>query len=84
VFLGIDGSVWAVGNNEFSQLATTTAAVADGKTCQSSTQAAGVAPHSAKPSRVQGIGPAIAVAADSGHSAAIDAAGHVWIWGRYP
>jgi alpha-tubulin suppressor-like RCC1 family protein len=84
VFLGADGSVWAVGNNEFSQLAATTPTVSDGKTCQSSTQAVGVARHSEKPLRVQGFGPATAIAADSGHSAAIDTDGHVWIWGRYP
>jgi len=84
LFLGTDGSIWATGDNEFGQLATKATLPFGGQTCVSSTQRGGLDPYSGKPVRIEGIPTAKAVAADNGHSAAIDEDGHVWIWGRYP
>ncbi|WP_369929469.1 hypothetical protein [Xanthomonas sp. NCPPB 2632] len=84
LFLGIDGSVWATGDNEFEQLAMLGGSPPNGRTCVSSTRRAGLDAYSEKPHRIEGIGNAIAIAADGGHSAAVDVDGHVWLWGRYP
>jgi len=84
LFLGKDGSVWVTGDNEFGQLAMRGGLPSNVAICLSSTRRAGVDGYSEKPRRVEGIGSAVAVAAGSGHSAAVDSNGHVWLWGRYP
>lgn len=84
LFLGTDGSVWATGDNGFGQLAMRGGLPSNGNTCESSTRRAGADAYSEKPHRIEGIGAAIAIAADEGHSAAVDSDGHVWLWGRYP
>jgi hypothetical protein len=84
LFLGRDGSVWATGDNEFAQLAMLGGFPSNASTCVSSTERGGVSGYSAEPLQIKGIPRAIAIAADEGHSAAIDTDGHVWIWGRYP
>jgi alpha-tubulin suppressor-like RCC1 family protein len=84
VFVAVDGSVWAIGDNEDAQLAMLGGMPSNAPTCVSSTERGGVSGYSATPRRIEAIPSAIAVAADEGHSAAVDSDGHVWIWGQYP
>jgi alpha-tubulin suppressor-like RCC1 family protein len=87
LFLAKDGSIWATGDNEFAQLGqigNVGGLATRGPICVSSLERGGLAWYAERPQRVRGIGPAIAIAADDGHSAAVDIEGHVWIWGRYP
>jgi alpha-tubulin suppressor-like RCC1 family protein len=84
LYLGVDGSVWGTGDNEFSQLAMPKGLPTNRPICISSTRRAGVDGYYEKPHRIEGFSRAIAIAADDTHSAAIDADGHVWTWGRLP
>jgi len=84
IFLARDGSVWATGDNEFAQLGKLGGLPSNTYACSSSAGRGASDAYSELPQRVQGFGPAKAVAADAGRSAVIDADGHVWIWGRYP
>jgi alpha-tubulin suppressor-like RCC1 family protein len=79
LFLARDGSIWATGDNEFAQLGKTGGLPTNGPVCVASLGRGGLDWYAEKPQRVLGIGAAIAIAADSGHSAAIDTDGHVWI-----
>lgn len=84
LYLGKDGSVWATGDNGFSQLAMPGGLPTNTPICVSSTHRGVVDGYSEKPRRIEGFGRATAIAADRSHSAAIDVNGHVWTWGRFP